>query len=87
MDLVQIAIERKKTLKVELLPKDTLRIRTTVPCSITGETFEIDVDRHDYYSWTEGDCIQCALPDLFPFEREILKTGITPAEWNRIFGV
>ena len=33
-----------------------------------------------------GMCIQDALPQLTAEEREFLMTGITPVEWNEIFG-
>ena len=33
-----------------------------------------------------GKCIQDALPHLSADEREFLMTGITPAEWNELFG-
>ena len=36
--------------------------------------------------WTNGDLIQNVFPDLSADQREFLKTGITPEEWNQNFG-
>ena len=39
-----------------------------------------------FYRWADGALIQDAFPWLMPDEREFIKTGITPEEWNNIFG-
>lgn len=36
--------------------------------------------------WKEGALIQDAFPTLSADEREFIKTGITPAEWETLFG-
>lgn len=37
-------------------------------------------------SWQSGTLIQDAFPMLNPDQREFIKTGITPEEWNSMFG-
>jgi len=39
-----------------------------------------------YDKWVGGYCIQDAFPNLSADEREFIKTGITPDEWESIFG-
>jgi hypothetical protein len=42
--------------------------------------------RDQYDSWRDGELIQRAMPTLSPDQREFLKTGITPEEWEATFG-
>ena len=37
-------------------------------------------------AWKNGKCIQDALPEVSPEEREVIMTGITPAMWEHVFG-
>ena len=37
-------------------------------------------------AWKNGKCIQDALPEVSPEEREFIMTGITPSMWNHLFG-
>ena len=46
----------------------------------------IDVSLVQYRDWLRGVPIQDAMPNLTPNEREFIMTGITPEEWNEIFG-
>jgi hypothetical protein len=55
---------------------------------ITGEEnqMEIDVTQKQLDSYfVEGLLLQNAFPNLSPDEREFIKTGITPEEWNDYF--
>lgn len=45
---------------------------------IDGETFD-----RCFKAWKDGALIQHAFPMLDFNEREFIKTGITPDEWNR----
>lgn len=36
--------------------------------------------------WVDGLLIQDAMPELTPDEREFILTGMTPSEWDSIFG-
>jgi hypothetical protein len=49
-------------------------------------TMKLDVTMHEYLLWRKGMLIQEAMPHLSVVEREFLMTGITPAEWNELFG-
>lgn len=55
---------------------------------ITGDTHtrEIDVTEEQLLAWQEGELIQNAMPDLSADDREFILTGITPEEWNLLFG-
>ena len=41
---------------------------------------------HDFQSWQSGALIQDAFPELSADAREFIKTGITPEEWEAMFG-
>ena len=62
------------------------------PSPITGEstcrTFDMDQMVFDdcYVSWSEGALIQDAFPMLNADEREFLMTGMTPDDWNKVWG-
>ena len=50
----------------------------------------IGIDFHEFvesfHSWNAGALIQNAFPELSADEREFVKTGITPKEWDAMFG-
>ena len=61
----------------------------TMASAATGSvnTMLINVTEEQLSHYVEsGQCIQDALPHLTAEEREFLMTGITPAEWNELFG-
>lgn len=51
----------------------------------SGETRTLDLDctMDQILRWRSGEFIQDALPNLTPAEREFVKSGITPEEWDR----
>ena len=49
-------------------------------------TMDIDVTQEQLNEWENGKLIQEAMPDLSPDEREFIKTGVSPDEWNKMFG-
>ena len=49
-------------------------------------TMDIDVTDEQLQDWRDGTPIQDAMPNLTPDEREFIKTGITPKEWEEMFG-
>ena len=56
-------------------------------CPFCGHVTPIDVDMDGYLNWTiEGVSIQKALPNLTAEDREMLKTGICPTCWEKMFG-
>ena len=59
-------------------------MKVTRKSMITGvnNTMEIDVSLDQIRQWETGTLIQNAMPHLNPDEREFIKTGITPEEWE-----
>jgi hypothetical protein len=56
---------------------------------LTGKTstMDINVDRSRLLKYMmEGGHIQNHFPDLKPEEREFIRTGITPQEWEEYIG-
>jgi len=55
---------------------------------LTGQWHEMEIDVTDeqIMAWEHGELIQNAMPNLSPDEREFIKTGITPQEWEAAFG-
>lgn len=49
-------------------------------------TQEIPVTQEQLDNWRGGTLIQHAMPNLTDDQREFLMTGITPEEWDEIFG-
>jgi|TARA_B100001094_G_scaffold258474_1_gene258286 hypothetical protein len=64
-----------------------MKITRVSPFSNKKTTLEIDVTARQIASWEKGELIQDAMPNLTPAEREFIKMGITPDEWDDIFGV
>lgn len=54
---------------------------------LTGKTRvrEIDVSEAQLQAWMNGALIQNVMPDVSPDDREFIKTGITPEEWDELF--
>lgn len=64
-------------------------MKVTKISPLTGETntIEIDVTKEQIEKYESGGhLIQDVFPELSPTEREFIKTGITPKEWEEIFG-
>jgi hypothetical protein len=49
-------------------------------------TMEIEVTPEQIARWEGGELIQVAMPNLSAEHREFIKTGVTPAEWENMFG-
>jgi len=64
-----------------------MKITRVSPFSNKKTTLEINVTARQIASWEKGELIQDAMPNLTPAEREFIKTGVTPDEWDDIFGV
>ena len=60
-------------------------ITRTSPFSGNTNVMEIDVTQEQIALWESGVLIQNAMPNLSADEREFIKTGITPAEWDSAF--
>lgn len=62
-----------------------MKIRTP-QCGVCGETSMMDVDENNYRAWKFGSTLlQDAFPQMPKEEREVLKTGIHPACWLKLF--
>lgn len=57
-------------------------------CPFTGDinTMRIFMDIEDWNDYLNGKLVQDALPYLSADEREFVKTGITPEQWEKTFG-
>ncbi len=64
-----------------------MKITRVSPFSNKKTTLEIDVTARQIASWEKGELIQDAMPNLTAGEREFIKIGVTPDEWDDIFGV
>ena len=49
-------------------------------------TMELNVTQEQLTAWESGVHIQVAMPQLNAEEREFVKTGMTPTEWEELFG-
>ena len=64
-----------------------MRIERTSPITGRVHTMEIDVTQAQIDRWrVDGELIQDAMPHLTADEREFIKTGITPQEWEQHLG-
>ena len=64
-----------------------MKITRLSPFSGKYHTMEVDCTEEQLRAYYEqGLLIQQAFPDLTPEEREFIKTGITPEEWDATFG-
>lgn len=49
-------------------------------------TMDINVTKEQIDNWQNGMLIQLAMPNISADEREFLIIGITPQEWEKLFG-
>lgn len=61
-------------------------VTRTSPFTGKVHSMEIDVTEEQVLRYNQGELIQRAFPHLTPDEREFIKTGITPQEWEETFG-
>ncbi len=63
-----------------------MKITRTSPFSGNVNSMEIDITPDQIEKYNNGELIQRAFPHLSADEREFIKTGITPTEWDETFG-
>ena len=63
-----------------------MKITRISPFSGEVNTREIEVTEEQLANWKNGMLIQNAMPNVNPGDREFIKTGITPEEWEETFG-
>ena len=72
----------KRGIKISIISNTAT---TTCHCSVTEKVHVITVPLDKWMDWKMGENIQKAFPELNVAEREMLMTGITPAEWKKTF--
>lgn len=62
-------------------------MKITRESSLTGiiRKKDIPVTQEQLDRWVAGELIQNAMPELTADEREFIKTGVTPEEWENVF--
>jgi hypothetical protein len=64
-----------------------MKITRTSPISGKVNTMEINVTEEEIQKYYDGaGLIQELLPNVSPDEREFIKSGITPDEYENLFG-
>ena len=63
-----------------------MQITRTSMISGNTNTMELNVTQEQLTAWESGVNIQVAMPQLNAEEREFVKTGMTPTEWEELFG-
>jgi hypothetical protein len=63
-----------------------MKITRTSPFSKKQNSMDLDITQEQLDRWQSGEMIQDVFPHLSADEREFLKTGITKAEWDDLFG-
>jgi hypothetical protein len=54
------------------------------PVSGKVNKMDLPITLEDYQLWLKGGLIQAIMPKLTPEQREFIKTGIMPDEWDTI---
>ena len=75
-------------MKTNLSSDGKLSLTVTKPSILSGKynTMVLDMTIDQYDAWTNGMLIQDAVPQLNVDEREFLKSGILPDEWDAMCG-
>lgn len=63
-----------------------MQITKRSPISKKEHTREIPVTVEQIEDWLNGALIQDAMPNISADDREFIMTGITPEEWDEMFG-
>lgn len=56
-------------------------------CPMCQKMNQVEVYKADFEKWQNGELIQVAMPYLSADDREIIKTGVCPKCWDRMFGI
>ena len=62
-----------------------MKVTRTSNYSGIVRTIDLPVTQAQLDAWEAGALIQNVMPTLSPDDREFLKTGITPDEWDEMF--
>ena len=66
--------------------KGIMNITRTSSISGKTNTLDLNVTEEQILKWQFGTFAQDAFPNLDASEREFIMTGITPNEWENMFG-
>ena len=61
-------------------------VSIVAPCRVTGEKYELVVNRAAYQKWQDGALIQNVFPEMDKADREFLISGTSPKGWKELFG-
>lgn len=64
---------------------NTMKITRTSGFTGKTHTHELPVTQAQLDAWHNGELAQRAFPNLSRDEREFIMTGVTPAEWDKVF--
>lgn len=62
-----------------------MKITRKSPFTGIEHTRDVLVSQRELNLWQSGTMIQNAMPNVSAEDREFIKTGITPEEWNETF--
>ena len=71
---------------IQHIAENMVRVTKTSMLSGNMSTMDLPIRQGQLDRWLSGELIQNAMPNLNADQREFLMTGITPAEWNEMFG-
>ncbi len=63
-----------------------MNITRRSPVDNVERTLDIPCTEEQLLRWNSGELIQSAMPNLTPDQREFLMTGVTPEQWEEMFG-
>jgi hypothetical protein len=63
---------------------ETMKITRVSMISGQSHTLDLPVTYEQLLAYAEGALLQEAFPHLSPPEREFIKTGVTPDEWQTL---
>ena len=63
-----------------------MQIKRISPFTGKLNIMNLDVSLEQMIRWDRGELIQDVFPNLTADEREFIKTGITPDDWNEMVG-
>jgi len=63
-----------------------MKITRVSPFTHKKNSMDLDITADQIVRWDRGELIHNVFPHLTPDEREFIKTGITPEDWNEMVG-
>jgi hypothetical protein len=63
-----------------------MKINRTSPLTGQVNVREINVTESQLFLWENGALIQDVMPNVSSEDREFIKTGFTPEDWETMFG-